>query len=83
MRERKLLRHLLADTLKVRRDDREFLQRIRVQPRREIGLNGDVAWFAHLRDLGSEANHAGFEFYMGRLEPEDFASAKAGPDASE
>ena len=81
MGEREFLCHFFADVLKVRRNDREFLEWLGPQPRPEVWLNRDVARFAHLRDLAVDADHPRVEVDVFWLESEDFAGAETGTDA--
>ena len=69
--------------LKVCRDDREFGQRVRPEPRPEIRLNRHHARLAHLGNLAIDADDSFCGLHVLRFEPEDFTCAETGPDAGE
>ena len=56
MGEGEFLGYFFTDVLEIRRDDRESLQRISLQPGGEVRLNRDVAGLAHFRDFAVNAD---------------------------
>ncbi len=81
MRETESIKNLAPDFLRIPRNDRILVQRIRPQPRSEIGLYRDLPLHANLGDLGLDVNHPNIEANHRRLQARDFAAKHTRTDA--